>query len=127
VFDSGKTLPQDSGVEANTHVHGNWVFGAAGAYRIDLEMTATGRSGEQLSGRATLRVFVGAGDPASAFPAAPGTPASGSAPASGPVPDPAAAAGSTVDRPWLWPVLGGAVLAGLIGLAAVRRARRAGR
>ena len=41
VFDSRKPLPQDSGVEANTHVHGNWVFTTPGTYLIEVEMSAT--------------------------------------------------------------------------------------
>jgi putative ABC transporter-associated repeat protein len=122
VFDSGKPLPQDSGVEANTHVHGNWVFTAPGAYRIDLEMAATSQSGERLSGRGSLRVFVGAGDPATSFPAA------AAASAAATTPGTAAAGHPGTGRPWLWPVLAGAVLTALsLVVIVMRRTRRTGR
>ncbi|MGI5183513.1 choice-of-anchor M domain-containing protein [Dactylosporangium sp. CA-152071] len=130
VFDSGRPLPQDSGVEVNNHVHGNWVFTAPGAYRIDLEMTAAGKAGDQLSGRGTLRVYVGAGDPATAFPPASSPAASaGTGPAA---PAAVAVAGdSTAGRAWLWPAVGAGVLLILLAPLAVvlvrRRNRRAER
>ncbi|MFC4044936.1 choice-of-anchor M domain-containing protein [Dactylosporangium siamense] len=117
VFDSGKPMPQDSGVEADTHVHGNWVFTAPGAYRIDVEMTAASKAGERLSGRGTLRVHVGPGDPAAVFPPAP-------SPATNASTGPATAEGthsSGPDRAWLWPAIGSGVLLALLTVWIVRR------
>jgi putative ABC transporter-associated repeat protein len=131
VFDSRTPLPQDSGVEANTHVHGNWVFTAPGTYLIDVEMSATSQQGQPVSGRATLRVFVGAGDPTAAFtPPAGGAPASGAGPQSDSGPDASRAASrESTDRPWLWPATGaGLVLLAVLTTVLLRqRARRAAR
>lgn len=73
VFDSEKPLPQETGIEVGSHVHGNWVFGAPGAYRLDIEMAATTVDGAPVSDRAELRLFVGPGDPATAFASATAT------------------------------------------------------
>ena len=118
VFDSRTPFPQDSGVEANTHVHGNWVFTEPGTYLVDVEMSATSQQGQPVSGRGTLRLFVGAGDPMTAFaPPAADAPAAAAPPTAGSSNRPA-------DRPWLWP----AVVAGVVLLLAVilwrRRAAR---
>lgn len=73
VFDGAQPLPQEAGVDANTHVHGNWVFSEPGVYRLDMEMAATNLDGTEVSDRATLQVAVGDGtDPATAFAAAEG-------------------------------------------------------
>jgi surface-anchored protein/MYXO-CTERM domain-containing protein len=69
LFDGGKPFPQSTGIDVDTHAHGNWAFSAPGAYLLDIGMSATMRDGEQLEDRATLQVFAGAGDAASAFPA----------------------------------------------------------
>lgn len=70
VFDSREPYPQRTGVDANTHVHGNWAFSKEGTYLLDIEMSAVGNDGRQLSDRATVRVYVGEGNAASAFDAA---------------------------------------------------------
>jgi putative ABC transporter-associated repeat protein len=119
VFDSRRPLPQDSGVEANTHVHGNWVFTAPGTYLIDVEMSATSQQGRPVTGRGTLRLFVGAGDPMTAF-AAP----AGEAPASvAAAPPSAASSDGAGERLWLWPTVaaGGLVLAAVAATALWRR------
>jgi putative ABC transporter-associated repeat protein len=59
LFDSGRALPQEVGIDADTHVHGNWAFSRPGGYRLAIEMSATTRAGEHLSDRAVLRFFVG--------------------------------------------------------------------
>lgn len=58
LFDSQK-LPQESSVEVNTHVHGNWAFTAEGSYRIDMELSATLQDGRSVTDRRTLRIQVG--------------------------------------------------------------------
>lgn len=73
IFDGAQPLPQEAGVDANTHVHGNWVFSEPGVYRLDMEMAATNLDGTEVSDRATLQIAVGDGtDPATAFAAAEG-------------------------------------------------------
>lgn len=73
IFDGAQPLPQEAGVDANTHVHGNWVFSEPGVYRLDMEMAATNLDGTEVTDRATLQVAVGDGtDPATAFAAAEG-------------------------------------------------------
>ncbi|WP_016701051.1 TIGR03773 family transporter-associated surface protein [Actinoalloteichus spitiensis] len=67
VFDSREEFPQTSGVEVNTHVHGNWAFLEPGAYLLDIEMSARLDDGQQVSDRGTLRFFAGGGDPEAAF------------------------------------------------------------
>jgi putative ABC transporter-associated repeat protein len=67
VFDSRTDLPQSTGIEVNTHVHGNWAFSAPGSYLLDVEMSATTRDGEEVSDRKALRVSVGDADPEQAF------------------------------------------------------------
>ncbi|HEX6339893.1 TIGR03773 family transporter-associated surface protein [Umezawaea sp.] len=118
IFSSERPYPQETGVEAGTHVHGNWVFTAPGAYSLDVEMaTADGRGD-----RATLKVHVGPGDPATAFPTAePSTSPSG----------PAAAqpADTTAGRlPLVWiAAAGGVVVLAVATTLVVRSRRTAGR
>jgi putative ABC transporter-associated repeat protein len=76
LFDSAKPFPQETGIEVGSHVHGNWAFTAAGAYLLDVEMLATTVDGAAVTDRQTLRIFVGTGDPNTAFPTATSTPAS---------------------------------------------------
>ncbi|GAB2975573.1 choice-of-anchor M domain-containing protein [Saccharothrix stipae] len=112
IFSSDRPYPQETGVEAGTHVHGNWVFTAPGAYALDVEMaTADGRAD-----RATLNVHIGPGDPAAAF-AATGrsTPPSGTTEAR-----------TTAGPPLVWLAVGG-VLAAAAVAALVVRSRRAAR
>ncbi|MDT8914954.1 choice-of-anchor M domain-containing protein [Amycolatopsis sp. PS_44_ISF1] len=71
VFDSRKPLPQETGIEAGSHVHGNWAFGAAGTYLLGLEMSALTVDGGRVSDDRVLRIHLGDGDPASAFAVAP--------------------------------------------------------
>ncbi|WP_410643266.1 TIGR03773 family transporter-associated surface protein [Amycolatopsis sp. lyj-346] len=73
VFDSTRPFPQETGIEANSHVHGNWAFSAPGSYALDIDMHTTAPDGKTLSDRQTLRVFVGDGDAAQAY-IAPATP-----------------------------------------------------
>jgi putative ABC transporter-associated repeat protein len=126
VFDSRKPLPQDSGVEVNTHVHGNWVFTAPGTYLVDVEMSATSQQGQPVSGRATLRIFVGAGDPTTAFAAPTGT-APSDAGSDAVAPPTATSSREPADRPWLWPVVGSGVVIVLAGVVTVLWRRRAAR
>ncbi|MFD0200859.1 MULTISPECIES: choice-of-anchor M domain-containing protein [Saccharothrix] len=109
IFSSDRPYPQETGVEAGTHVHGNWVFTAPGAYSLDVEMaTADGRAD-----RATLQVHVGPGDPATAFTTEPGAPPSATTPAP-PADGP----------PWLWIAVGGVLVAGVAAALVARSHRR---
>lgn len=60
VFDSAKPLPQETGIDVDTHVHGNWVFSAPGTYLLEVEMEGA---------KGTLRFFAGPGDAQAAFAA----------------------------------------------------------
>ncbi|MBY8848952.1 choice-of-anchor M domain-containing protein [Saccharothrix longispora] len=116
IFSSERPFPQETGVEAGTHVHGNWVFTAPGAYSLDVEMaTADGRAD-----RVTLKVHVGPGDPVTAFATtAPSTPPPGTTSAE--------PGGSTAPGPpWGWIAAGGVLVAGAAA-ALVARSRRATR
>jgi len=67
VFDSRKPFPQQTGVDVNTHVHGNWTFDAEGTYLLDVAMTAKLTDGSNVTDRRTLRIYAGDGDPRTAF------------------------------------------------------------
>jgi putative ABC transporter-associated repeat protein len=116
LFNSARPVPQRTGIDVGTHVHGNWVFTAPGSYLLDIAMSARTRDGRQVTDRELLRVYVGAGDPAAAFTVAapPGFPASTT---------PAAEAAEAADEPaeaipgWTWLVIGGVGIIGVIGVA----------
>nr|WP_203593590.1 TIGR03773 family transporter-associated surface protein [Streptomyces sp. SID9124] len=82
IFDGRKKLPQETGIEVNTHVHGNWAFTEPGTYLLDVSMSARTKDGKSHDSKRTLRFSVGPQDPQKAFTAR--TPDS-AAPASGPV------------------------------------------
>ncbi|WKD56821.1 hypothetical protein CAPI_01235 [Corynebacterium capitovis DSM 44611] len=46
-------------IPANSHVHPSWVFDKAGTYKLTVRQSATSKSGEKLSGSATLTFNVG--------------------------------------------------------------------
>ena len=121
LFDSARRLPQETGIETNSHVHGNWAFTKPGTYLLGIRMTARSLTGTPYDTAATLRVSVGPQDPRQAFTA-------GQRPAS---------ATSTARRhhssaAGLWlPAAGvlallAAAAAGAVTLARRRRARTAG-
>jgi putative ABC transporter-associated repeat protein len=60
VFDSRKPFPQQTGIDVNTHVHGNWTFDAQGTYLLDIAMTAKLTDGQQVTDRRTLRIHTSA-------------------------------------------------------------------
>ncbi|MFD0852687.1 TIGR03773 family transporter-associated surface protein, partial [Actinomadura adrarensis] len=74
IFDGSRQQVQQTGIDLNTHAHGNWAFTAPGTYLLDIEMNARTAEGQQLGDRRLLRVFVGPGAPNAAFnvPAPPG-------------------------------------------------------
>ncbi|WP_254897568.1 TIGR03773 family transporter-associated surface protein [Kitasatospora sp. NA04385] len=80
VFDSARPLPQETGIETNSHVHGNWAFTAPGSYLLGIRMTARTLDGQTHDAAAVLHFSVGPQDPRSALPAAPDTPAAPVAP-----------------------------------------------
>jgi putative ABC transporter-associated repeat protein len=121
VFDSRKPFPQQTGIDVNTHVHGNWTFDAGGTYLLDVSMTAELTDGSTVTDRRTLRIYAGDGDARTAF-ATEATPSSDSpAPASTPAPASASAEGGS-RLPW---IAGGAGLLILLAAAIffVRRRR----
>ncbi|MGX6447287.1 choice-of-anchor M domain-containing protein [Patulibacter sp. S7RM1-6] len=67
VFTGTKPFPQETGVDADTHVHGNWVFPKAGVYGLDIEMAAVMQDGTRVSDRRLLRFAVGDARPEDAF------------------------------------------------------------
>lgn len=111
VFDSRKPLPQATGVDVNTHVHGNWTFDAEGTYLLDIAMTAKLTDGSTVTDRRPLRLYAGDGDARTAFSVQPKSQE----------PEDQAAAAS----PWPWVVGGGAVLLALAGAAFAVRRRKA--
>jgi putative ABC transporter-associated repeat protein len=136
LFDSAKPYPQETGIEVGSHVHGNWAFAAPGTYVLDVEMLASTVDGKAVSDRQTLRIFVGTGDPASAFPAttsAPPTTIATTAETSsaGPAPQAAEAPQSPARSratPWIAVGAGGlAVLAAGVGTVFWLRRRQSGR
>ncbi|QPK83505.1 TIGR03773 family transporter-associated surface protein [Corynebacterium qintianiae] len=46
-------------IPANSHVHPSWVFSKPGTYKVTVRQTAASKSGEKLSGSATLTFNVG--------------------------------------------------------------------
>lgn len=71
VFDSRKPFPQQTGIDVNTHVHGNWTFDAAGTYLLDITMTAKLTDGTTVTDRRHLRLHAGDSNPRAAFSAQP--------------------------------------------------------
>lgn len=67
VFDSRKPVPQETGIDVNTHVHGNWTFSAPGTYLLDISMTAKLTDGTTVTDRRPLRLHAGPGNPRDAF------------------------------------------------------------
>jgi putative ABC transporter-associated repeat protein len=59
IFDSARSLPQQTAIAPNTHAHGNWAFTEAGVYRLTVEMTATTTVGTSVSDTRTLTLAVG--------------------------------------------------------------------
>jgi putative ABC transporter-associated repeat protein len=137
VFDSRKPFPQETGIDVNTHVHGNWTFDAEGTYLLDIAMTAKLTDGTTVTDRRPLRLYAGDGDPHAAFSIQPkavppaGNPAdgkpagSGGSGSSGGSADSAAATGSSGDSSsWIW-FAGGAGLL-VIGVTLLLARRRTG-
>jgi putative ABC transporter-associated repeat protein len=99
VFDGAKPFPQETGIEPNSHVHGNWSFTATGLYVLDIEMSAG-----DLVDRTDLRIQVG----------------------DGAVPEkPVVTAAAVENKPvWFWwPIGGGALVVVVAGFVALRRKR----
>ncbi|WP_282203020.1 TIGR03773 family transporter-associated surface protein [Kitasatospora fiedleri] len=118
VFDSARPLPQETGIETNSHVHGNWAFTAPGSYLLGIRMTARTLDGQTHDARTVLHFSVGPQDPRSALPAAPDTPAAPTAPTE-------TAAPGAARKPWIpWAVGGGAVIVLAAGAMVVPVRRR---
>ncbi|AUA17072.1 hypothetical protein GTZ78_17480 [Streptomyces sp. SID8361] len=67
VFDGTAKLPQETGIDVNSHVHGNWAFTKPGTYLLDVRMKATTKDGKTHDSRRTLHFSVGPQDPEQAF------------------------------------------------------------
>ncbi len=113
LFNSTRPVPQRTGIDVGTHVHGNWVFTAPGSYLLDVAMSARTRDGRQVDDRALLRVFVGAGNASAAFDVAapPGSQATAPPAARDPGESAAAIPG------WAWLLIGGVGVIALIAAA----------
>ncbi|MDY6143569.1 MAG: choice-of-anchor M domain-containing protein [Arcanobacterium sp.] len=59
MWDSRVSEPQDVWMEANTHVHANWVFTQPGVYAAAIEVRGKDRDQVEYSAAATLRFAVG--------------------------------------------------------------------
>ncbi|MFE9888875.1 TIGR03773 family transporter-associated surface protein [Streptomyces scopuliridis] len=71
LFDGRKKLPQETGIEVNSHVHGNWAFTEPGTYLLDVRMAARTKDGKSHTSTRTLQFSVGPQDPGRAFAAKP--------------------------------------------------------
>lgn len=121
IFDGSRSQAQQTGIDLNTHAHGNWAFSAPGTYLLDIEMNAQTTEGEQLSDRRLLRVFVGPGSANAAFdvPPPPGFTAGGTTTATE-----RGTSGEGVPL-WVWLTGGGAVAMVVIALTiGLRQSRR---
>ncbi len=137
VFDSRKPFPQETGIDVNTHVHGNWTFDTEGTYLLDISMTAHLTNGTTVTDRRPLRLYAGSTNPRAAFAVQPhgsGT-AEESAKAGAGKSGTDAAGGSSTDRggaggagrtPWIAGGAGLLVLATGLVLARLRRRKAAG-
>ncbi|MEU6441638.1 TIGR03773 family transporter-associated surface protein [Streptomyces sp. NPDC047046] len=67
LFDGEKKFPQETGIDVNSHVHGNWAFSKPGTYLLDVSMIATTKDGARRHSERTLQFSVGPQDPAKAF------------------------------------------------------------
>lgn len=106
VFDSRKPFPQETGVDVNTHVHGNWTFSAPGTYVLDITMTAKLTDGTTVTDRRPLRLYAGPGNPRDAFKAAVNVAGDGKAgQATGSSTGESAGQADATRSPWPW--LGG--------------------
>lgn len=59
MWDSRKQEPQDVWMEANTHVHANWVFTQAGAYTAAIQVVGKDKDQKEHTAAATLHFAVG--------------------------------------------------------------------
>ncbi|MFD4790257.1 TIGR03773 family transporter-associated surface protein [Streptomyces sp. NPDC058459] len=73
VFDAREKLPQETGIEVNSHVHGNWAFTRTGTYLLRVRMSAKTKDGADHTDTRTLRFSVGPQDPRRAFAVAAST------------------------------------------------------
>ncbi|MDD7385327.1 MAG: choice-of-anchor M domain-containing protein [Actinomycetaceae bacterium] len=59
MWDSRTRKPQDVWMEANTHVHANWVFTQPGAYTAAIQVVGKDKNHQEHDAHATLRFAVG--------------------------------------------------------------------
>ncbi|MFD7817346.1 TIGR03773 family transporter-associated surface protein [Streptomyces sp. NPDC059785] len=114
VFDTAERLPQETGIEINSHVHGNWAFTEPGTYLLDVRMSARTKDGRTHDSRRTLRFSVGPQNPEKAFAQQPNSPVG---------------SGTSADTPW-WTITGvaaAAIAATVLILVVLRRRRRGDR
>ncbi|MEW2134697.1 TIGR03773 family transporter-associated surface protein [Streptomyces sp. NPDC005435] len=107
VFDARRKLPQETGIDVNSHVHGNWAFTRPGTYLLRVRMSAKSKDGADHTDTRTLRFSVGPQDPRKAF-------ATGTSSAS-PEPSKKTPSGRGSAAPLWW----GAVAAAVVALTAV--------
>ncbi|WP_326810316.1 TIGR03773 family transporter-associated surface protein [Streptomyces scopuliridis] len=133
LFDGRKKLPQETGIEVNSHVHGNWAFTEPGTYLLDVRMTARTKDGKSHDSTRTLQFSVGPQDPSRAFtakPAGEGSHAASDTPGKGrpeEKPEPPKSSGTDESSAPLWWGVGAAVAAATVGAVLVWRRGRSGR
>ncbi|MGI5439962.1 TIGR03773 family transporter-associated surface protein [Streptomyces shenzhenensis] len=112
VFDGRKKLPQETGIEVNSHVHGNWAFTRPGTYLLQIRMSARTKDGTSHTDTRTLRFSVGPQDPRKAFAArTPAVPAAAT---------PESPSG-TASHDLLWWGLGAAAAVTVLAAVVIRR------
>jgi putative ABC transporter-associated repeat protein len=124
VFDSRKPFPQQTGIDVNTHVHGNWTFGAPGSYLLGVTMSARLTDGRTVTDRGWLRLHAGDSDPSAAFAVKPPDAGQDTGKDTGTTAGPEPAA--TRDEAANWPLLaagGGLALLVVLALAVIARRR----
>ncbi|MFF7143137.1 TIGR03773 family transporter-associated surface protein [Streptomyces nodosus] len=121
VFDARRKLPQETGIEVNSHVHGNWAFTAPGTYLLDVRMSARTKDGRSHHSERTLRFSVGPQDPRRAFATEPPTEAGPTPKAEGAPVEPVRTDESAAP---LWWGLGAAAAVGALAAALVLRRGR---
>lgn len=125
LFDGRQPFPQETGIDVNTHVHGNWAFTGPGTYLLEIAMTGETVDGEAVDASGILRIYVGEVDPQSAFavnPAGSAASPSGSSASGGSTASSSERAGIPL---WI-PIVGGLVVLAVVVVVVVRR-RSSGR
>ncbi|MFI6080267.1 TIGR03773 family transporter-associated surface protein [Streptomyces sp. NPDC051217] len=122
LFDGTAKLPQETGIEINSHVHGNWAFTKPGTYLLDVTMSAKTKDGKSHHDTRTLRFSVGPQDPAKAFVAKPPAEKPSTPNTQDPAAEPSGTSGDSTAGLW-WGVGAATAVAAISGALVWRRGR----